>query len=64
MTIRTALDASRNIPAIKMFFLATRGVADTGAKQEYNLVEYLRNFGLNTIEHRADNNLYGPPIAL
>ena len=64
MTLRTALDASRNIPAIKMFYLATQGTADTGAKQEYNLVEYLRNVGLTTIEHRADNNLYGPPIAL
>ncbi len=42
MTLRTALDASRNIPAIKMFFLATRGVADTGEKQEYDLVEFLR----------------------
>lgn len=64
MTLRTALDASRNIPAIKMFFMATRGVADTGPKQEYDLVEYLRNFGLTTIEHRADDNLYWPPIAL
>lgn len=64
MTLRTALDASRNIPAIKMFFMATQGVADTSPKQEYDLVEYLRNFGLTTIEHRADNNLYGPPIAL
>lgn len=64
MTLRTALDASRNIPAIKMFFLATRGVADTGEKQEYDLVEYLRWLGLLTIEHREKNNLYGPPIAL
>lgn len=64
MTIRTALDASRNIPAIKMFFLATRGVGDTWAKQEYDLVEYLRNFWLDTIEHRSNNNLYWPPIAL
>lgn len=58
MTLRTALASSRNIPAIKMFFLATRGLADTGAKQEYNLVEFLRNFGLTSIEHRAENNLY------
>ena len=64
MTLRTALDASRNIPAIKMFFMAIQGVADTSPKQEYDLVEYLRNFGLTTVEHRADNNLYGPPIAL
>ena len=64
MTIRTALDASRNIPAIKMFYLATQDATSTGAEQEYNLVEYLRNLGLTSIEHRPDNQLYWPPIAL
>lgn len=64
MTLRTALDASRNIPAIKMFYLATRGDGDTWVAQEHNFVDYLQWLWLTTIEKRSQNNLYGPPIAL
>ncbi len=64
MTLRTALDASRNIPAIKMYYMALQGSGDDSVEQEHNLVEYLQGLGLNTIEKRERNNLYGPPIAL
>jgi penicillin-binding protein 1C len=42
MTIRTALDASRNIPAIKMYYMALQDSGDDGVKQEHNLVDYLQ----------------------
>jgi|GEM_PF-830809 len=42
MTIRTALDASRNIPAIKMYYMALQDSGDNGIKQEHNLVEFLQ----------------------
>lgn len=64
MTLRTALDASRNIPAIKMYYMAVGNSGATGIQQEHNLVDYLNGLGLNTIEKRAANNLYGAPIAL
>ncbi len=64
MTLRTALDASRNIPAIKMWFMATKGNDKTSVQQEYDLVDYLQNMGLTTILKQPENNLYGPPIAL
>ena len=64
MTLRTALDASRNIPAIKMYYMALQDSGDDGVEQEHNLVEYLQGLGLTTIEKRESNNLYGPPIAL
>lgn len=64
MTLRTALDASRNIPAIKMYYMALNGAGDDGVKQEHDLVDYLRGLGLTTIDRREPNNLYGPPIAL
>jgi penicillin-binding protein 1A len=64
MTIRTALDASRNIPAIKMFYMATQWSANTGVEQEHDLVGYLQGLGLNSIEKREANNLYWPPIVL
>lgn len=64
MTIRTALNASRNIPAIKAYYLSIQNSGNNGVEQEHNLVEYLRNIGLTTLEIREQNNLYGPPIAL
>lgn len=64
MTLRTALDASRNIPAIKMYYMALQDSGDNGVDQEHNLVDYLQSLGLNTIEKREKNNLYWPPIAL
>lgn len=42
MTLRTALDASRNIPAIKMYYMALQNSGKTGLEQEHNLVEYLQ----------------------
>jgi penicillin-binding protein 1A len=64
MTIRTALDASRNIPAIKMYYMALQNSGNTGVEQEHNLVDYLQGLWLSTIDKREKNNLYGPPIAL
>lgn len=64
MTIRTALDASRNIPAIKMYYMALQNSGNDGVQQEHDLVGYLQGLGLTTIEKREKNNLYGPPIAL
>lgn len=64
MSIRTALNASRNIPAIKMYYLALNNAGNTGVEQEHNLVDYLNWLGLNTIEKREQNNLYWPPIVL
>lgn len=64
MTLRTALDASRNIPAIKMYYMALQDSGNTGVEQEHNLVGYLQWMGLNSIEKRESNNLYWPPIAL
>ena len=58
MTLRTALDASRNIPAIKMYYMALQNSGNTGVEQEHNLVEYLQKMGLNSIEKRQANNLY------
>ncbi len=64
MTIRTALDASRNIPAIKMYYMALEDSGNTGVEQEHNLVDYLQGMGLNSVEKREANNLYWPPIVL
>lgn len=64
MTIRTALDASRNIPAIKMYYMALEDSGNTGVQQEHNLVDYLQGLGLNSVEKREANNLYWPPIVL
>lgn len=64
MTIRTALDASRNIPAIKMYYMALQDSGATGIEQEHNLVDYLQGLGLNSIQKREANNLYWPPIVL
>lgn len=64
MTIRTALDASRNIPAIKMYYMALEDSGNTGVEQEHNLVDYLQGMGLNSVEKREVNNLYWPPIVL
>lgn len=64
MTIRTALNASRNITAIKMWYLSVRGRGNNGVDQEYDLVSYLQNMGLTTIKKQPENQLYGPPIAL
>ncbi len=64
MTIRTALDASRNIPAIKMYYMALESSGNTWVVQEHNLVEYLQGLWLNSIEKREANNLYWPPIVL
>lgn len=58
MTIRTALDASRNIPAIKMYYMALEDSGNTGVQQEHNLVDYLQGLGLNSVEKREANNLY------
>lgn len=63
MTIRTALNSSRNIPAIKMFYLAlndTEGVAE----KEHDLVGYLQWLWLDTITKRDKTNLYWAPIVL
>jgi len=38
MTLRTALDASRNIPAIKMYYMALQNSGNTGLEQEHDLV--------------------------
>lgn len=64
MTIRTALNASRNIPAIKMYYMALQNSGNDGVQQEHDLVGYLQGLGLTSIEKREKNNLYGPPIAL
>lgn len=42
MTLRTALDASRNIPAIKMYYMALQNSGNTGIDQEHNLVGFLQ----------------------
>lgn len=64
MTIRTALAASRNTTAIKMWFLATRSDGANSLQQEHNLVSYLNNMGLNTITKQPQDKLYWPPMAL
>lgn len=52
MTIKNALAYSRNIPAIKMFYLA--GGEDT-------IIKFGKSFGLNTLKENAG---YGAPIAI
>lgn len=52
MTIRRALGQSRNIPAIKAYFLAG---------QQDQIVPFVNTFGLNSIKEDGD---YGPPLAL
>ncbi len=42
MTVRTALDASRNIPAIKMYYMALQNSGNDGLQQEHDLVGYLQ----------------------
>lgn len=63
MTLATSLAHSRNITAVKMYFMATKD-APSDREGEYDLIEYLRNLGLTSIEHRDDGFYYGPPIAL
>ncbi len=52
MTIRTALGQSRNIPAIKAYFLAG---------QQEQIIPFVHKFGLTSIKEGGD---YGPPLAL
>ncbi len=52
MKIRTALDYSRNIPAIKMFKVA-------GGEEE--VVKHARNIGINSLR---DDGKYGMPLAI
>lgn len=52
MSIREALAKSRNIPAIKAYFMAG---------QEEDIIPFAKSFGLNSIN---DSGNYGPPLAL
>jgi membrane peptidoglycan carboxypeptidase len=52
MTVRKALAYSRNIPAVKMFYLGGR---------EEEIVKEVRSFGMSTV---AENAGYGAPMAI
>ena len=52
MTLETALAYSRNIPAIKMYYLAG---------QEEEIIKYARKLGLSNLK---ENFGYGAPIAI
>lgn len=63
MTLATSLAHSRNITAVKMYYMATID-ALSEREAEYDLIEFLRNLGLTSIDHREDGFVYGAPIAL
>ena len=63
MTIAESLAHSRNITAVKMYYLAT-AASWHNDDPEYDLIEFLRNLGLKSLNHRNDGFKYGAPIAL
>jgi membrane peptidoglycan carboxypeptidase len=52
ISLRSALAESRNIPAVKMFYLGGR---------EEEIVKEVRSFGMSTV---AENAGYGAPMAI
>lgn len=63
MTVGSSLAHSRNTTAVKMYYLATQHNS-SDIEGEYDLVEYLRNLGLVSIEHRDPKYMFGASIAL